>query len=722
MALNIGNKVYRNLQEQVGYNSEQINKIFSILDGIDYEDHVVVIEDITNPLNEEEMAVVNQAVSFLVYQDKLYFKDSSDPEKIYFSAVINIIGTELITIRSYQIAVKIENGELQLIDGISELYSSGKIDEKISDLESLISNLASASPKGVYATLADLQTAYPTGTTGIYVIQADGHWYYWSGSAWTDGGTYQATEIADKSITPKKLDRLYADGIIGKNKFDKTTIKRGGFYNLYGVWQTNVDYFASDFIDIHDQTNVFFSQHSAFAQQVFVCYYDSSKNFLNSQLITGVKESALTIPIGAYYLIFSVKLETLDTFQIEFDTQATPYEEYKQLYKYMPTQSETVYVGAGEAFTKFIDALSYAITKPNTKVYVKEGTYDLIQEYGSSFFENYDSSSPVGPILSNGVEIYFENGAELVFDYDGANAEVVSRFSPLNADQNGLNTDFKLENVKVVAKNCRYVLHDEMANNYIPYKHEIKNCHFEITYTLSTPAFLYSHNSIGGGLGHNGYIIVDGSYFLTDICWHNNADMSDASAISHLVITDNFIEHGTIKLRHCGASTEITTALATNNRTMAELVNEFESALYTIPNTKFISFDNPIIDTSVIYDLTMVAGWNSLRGANSHACNKVVVNGHQMIITIKDRLDSNANFPSDTEIATVELPKEIVSRITPVYSTSDIARFNILSQLGTNYMIRVNKVDDTHLQLKMASNMQSVTPYALYGSLFLALS
>lgn len=62
------------------------------------------------------------------------------------------------------------------------------------------------SPKGVYANLSALQTAYPSGASGIYLTSDNGHWYYWNGSAWTDGGVYQAPEIADGSITRVKLD------------------------------------------------------------------------------------------------------------------------------------------------------------------------------------------------------------------------------------------------------------------------------------------------------------------------------------------------------------------------------------------------------------------------------------------------------------------------------------------------------------------------------------
>lgn len=73
-------------------------------------------------------------------------------------------------------------------------------------VDTLLQALASGAPKGPYATLVALQTAFPTGASGIYLVTADGKWYFWSASAWTAGGTYQATGIADGSVTAVKLD------------------------------------------------------------------------------------------------------------------------------------------------------------------------------------------------------------------------------------------------------------------------------------------------------------------------------------------------------------------------------------------------------------------------------------------------------------------------------------------------------------------------------------
>jgi|GEM_PF-6165152 len=59
---------------------------------------------------------------------------------------------------------------------------------------------------GTYATLSALQSAFPTGDTKLYVVAADGHWYYWSGSMWMDGGAFQATAIDDSSVAPVALN------------------------------------------------------------------------------------------------------------------------------------------------------------------------------------------------------------------------------------------------------------------------------------------------------------------------------------------------------------------------------------------------------------------------------------------------------------------------------------------------------------------------------------
>ncbi|TFZ27302.1 hypothetical protein E2P76_05845 [Lactiplantibacillus plantarum] len=47
-------------------------------------------------------------------------------------------------------------------------------------------------PNGVITNVSELNTQYPQGTSGIFVTSDTGHWYYWNGTAWTDGGDYQS--------------------------------------------------------------------------------------------------------------------------------------------------------------------------------------------------------------------------------------------------------------------------------------------------------------------------------------------------------------------------------------------------------------------------------------------------------------------------------------------------------------------------------------------------
>lgn len=94
----------------------------------------------------------------------------------------------------------------QYIDPLYQAYQA-QIDAEIEDqdvaingqngridiIESKVDTLGSGTPAGVYATLADLTSADPDHSK-IYVVVADGKWYYYN-SGWTAGGTYQSQGI-----------------------------------------------------------------------------------------------------------------------------------------------------------------------------------------------------------------------------------------------------------------------------------------------------------------------------------------------------------------------------------------------------------------------------------------------------------------------------------------------------------------------------------------------
>jgi glycerophosphoryl diester phosphodiesterase len=85
---------------------------------------------------------------------------------------------------------------------------SSEIDTKADDsfVQNLSKSIGNGGPKGVYATVAALTSAKPKGDSNVYVVSADGCWYFWSGSAWTKGGVYQSMGISDGSISYSMWD------------------------------------------------------------------------------------------------------------------------------------------------------------------------------------------------------------------------------------------------------------------------------------------------------------------------------------------------------------------------------------------------------------------------------------------------------------------------------------------------------------------------------------
>lgn len=122
------------------------------------------------------------------------------------------------------------------IDPIQEEFEAevdGRLDaqdDHIANIESLAQSVASGSPAGVYATLSDLQTDNPSHTK-IYLVLADGKWYYYDNdeSAWTAGGTYQSTGIAEGGVKYYNLDTTLTSGIAIESMESEATVTQSYF-------------------------------------------------------------------------------------------------------------------------------------------------------------------------------------------------------------------------------------------------------------------------------------------------------------------------------------------------------------------------------------------------------------------------------------------------------------------------------------------------------------
>ena len=189
----------------------------------------------------------------------------------------------------------------------SKSISTDKLDDNV------LSLIGSLKPSGVDTSTNIL--AY-TSNKGIYVATDNGHWYYWNGSAYADGGVYQATEIADGSITRAKLDDDLKEKIensvkkiYGANLFNKNmNITPMSYINNNGGVSSNTsgDYSVSDYIAVKPNTTYSTNVANGAGK---IAVFNNNKELLSSKVISensvgGVLQ--FTTPNDCYYIRMTI--------------------------------------------------------------------------------------------------------------------------------------------------------------------------------------------------------------------------------------------------------------------------------------------------------------------------------------------------------------------------------------------------------------------------------
>lgn len=171
-----------------------------------------------------------------------------------------------------------------------------------------------------------------TGATGTISVttsgtNTDGNWYYWNGSAWIVGWTYQATGIASGSINSTHIAQggVKASNVSflkqGKNLLNLNTAIIGKFLNN-GSLGDNATYDTSDYIAVTPST-----QYSVSVGVRFVEYYDASKVYISGTNFSN-PTSPLTTHSGASFMRITIWHNTLNTCLVELGTTSTSYESF----------------------------------------------------------------------------------------------------------------------------------------------------------------------------------------------------------------------------------------------------------------------------------------------------------------------------------------------------------------------------------------------------------
>lgn len=314
--------------------------------------------------------------------------------------------------------------------------------------------------KGVVDNVSDLPSS---GDEKNYVVTATGHWYYWRDNTWNDGGVYQATEIANNSVTIGKLSDEIRNYLYNLDDVEYNgSWQQGNIYNGFLV-DSNIhistDYFAvTKGTKITCETGYFFNVNRF--DKDTLAYIDREIDLQNSYTSD-----------GDYQLRISVRKNTEN-----ITTDDAP---EIHIINYVEKEIKIYRVGATRQYTSFTDCIKALKDNANEKIiYVDEGTYDIFEEFGGSNFAlsiqdgtAWDSVCPIIPPNTTIIGL-----GDVIFNFLPTESEIGSIASKLLSPINVKGT-CHIENITINGDNCRYCIHDETGGDskYIGAKKSYKN-------------------------------------------------------------------------------------------------------------------------------------------------------------------------------------------------------------------------------------------------------
>lgn len=196
--------------------------------------------------------------------------------------------------------------------------------------------------------------AQMTDRTKVYVYTGSetgytaGHWYYWNGSAWTDGGVYQAAAVetdttltvagmaADAKATGDEISELKNDltyiSTTGINLFDKSTAHINKAINLSGDEYNANNFYCSDFIPVEPSTLYRIAVAVGSASAYLTCaFYDANKTFLSGSFNSSITAYTVTTPSDCAYIRINGAVVRIDTQMVSLATGLYSFSNYQRI-------------------------------------------------------------------------------------------------------------------------------------------------------------------------------------------------------------------------------------------------------------------------------------------------------------------------------------------------------------------------------------------------------
>lgn len=362
---------------------------------------------------------------------------------------------------------------------VIEQPSLTEVNEKLAqkaskeEVDTAIINIGSASPKGTYGTLTDLQNAFPTGTTGIYVVTGDGKWYYWNGSAWAAGGQYQSTGIADGSVTPKQTN--FASTILTSvNMLNKLASIEGYSLNASdGSLYASSSVSTSEFMECKPDTTYTSNGNTRIVE------YDANKNFVKG---VTTQTTITTGSTGKYIRMTYATVDKDTKMFVEGTTLPLTYQSYSD-----KTKIDKLFLDENEVksslFTENVLKKELKVTEDNATFIEQIPKANLLNKATS--IEGYSISASDGSLYASSsvstsdfIEVnpstnYTSNHAARLAEYD-ANKVFIQAVSA-TAITTGVNGKYLRAAYSTANKDIMMVVEGNyLPAEYVPYGFNLK--------------------------------------------------------------------------------------------------------------------------------------------------------------------------------------------------------------------------------------------------------
>lgn len=376
-----------------------------------------------------------------------------------------------------------------------------------------------------------------------------------------------AENIPDNAVTMNKLDHDIQNDIkdikaaikdyAGINVLNLNTLTVDSFLNYADGTVISNQYthgfYVTDYITVTESDEVF-SSYARGRDLCMGCVYDKDKKFIGT--MWGSSENLPSIEVNGIgkYNIANPKIAYVRLNVCTSKAHPSFPSLNSQWIYAVHGQPVNIFVGANRVgkncFTTLRECCRYIQYNRivNAVVHVDFGTYDLTAEFADMVDTYYSSSNTAfGLFVGNNTHFIFDEGAKIVFNYQGSHLPTTEHFSAFN-----IYGSCTLENADIEVTNARYCVHEDVpifGNDYVPDKYTVKYINCKMIHHGNNIGTYTGTVCIGGGVNRNSLSIIDGGYyecgnqFPYAISYHNFYIGQFGSYPSKVIIRDVYISN-----------------------------------------------------------------------------------------------------------------------------------------------------------------------------------